>query len=222
MTVFTQLALGLMALSTTGQLTLASIVSSANFVIGSIIIPGNIFLLPDSGTTTTNKVYVGTKETLGISAGGINSVSNGTQTGVMLKDNGTIGIGSFTITCTGTGGNVKVNSQAKYDTCFGKLPLSSTGVIIGLSAEFASTPVALGLDCGIVTTANGGTGTVLLNNVQATTCSTLYVDQAEFSGSLLPPGKIPGDQYLKCGTLTVPTTSFSGKLRVWYYDTSAD
>jgi hypothetical protein len=223
MTVFTYLALALSYLSSTGLSTLGTIVASASWVVGSFIIPGNIFLLPDANTTTTNKVFIGAQEAFQIATGGISFSTNGTQTGVVVKDNGNTAFGSFTINCIGTGGNVKVNNEAKYDTCFGRLPLTSTGVITAVSMEFAATPVAVGIDCGLVTAANNGTGTVLLNNVQATTGSTLFVDQAEFSGSLLPPGKVASSQqYFKCGTLGTPTSTFSAKARLFYYDTTAD
>lgn len=217
-TFFSTLALG------TITTMVATIIGLSAWVPGSQIFQGNRFY--DTTNNPNPSDYLNNVQKLVWTGASLGFPRNGTQSGVNLTVGDTApthtGLGVFQFNCTATGGNVKVSNEAKYDTCFTRLPLSSTGVITAVSMEFASTPVALGLDCGIVTAAVNGTGTVLLNNVQATTGSTLYVDQAEFSGSLLPPGKLPGNQFFKCGTLTVPTSSFSAKGKIWYYDTSAD
>lgn len=220
---FSFLAIATAYLSSTGASTLASIIASAYWVVGSVLIPGNIFLLPDSNTTTTNRIFVGIQETLNITSSGLNFVTNGSQSGVTLKDGGTTAIATKTITCIGSGGNVKVNNGAKYDTCISRLPLSSSGVLTAVSLEWAGAPVAsVGYDCGIVKGTDSGTGTVLLNNMASASGSTSYVTSTSFSGSLVPKGIINGADYFKCGTLTDPGPGLSMKVKLWYYDTTAE
>jgi hypothetical protein len=195
---------------------LGTIVSSANWVAGSMIVAGNIFLLPDSGTTTTNKVYVGTQEALGIAAGGLNFVTNGSQSGAVVKDNGTVAFGTRIVTCTGTGGNVKVSGGAKYDTCIVANPLTTTGAIQSISLMVSASPVAVGIDCGFVKGLNSGTGTAFTNlgNMATGTGLTLTFSTGSLQWN-------PVD-YIKCGTLGTPTTSFAAKLRVQYFDTTSE
>lgn len=64
---FTYIALALAYLSSAGTATLGTIIASAAWVVGSIIVPGNIFLLPDSNTTTSPGIYVGTTKVLSLS-----------------------------------------------------------------------------------------------------------------------------------------------------------
>lgn len=221
MTVLTQLALGLMSLSVTGQTMLGSIVASANWVVGSLIVSGNIFLLPDSNTTTTNKMFVGTQETLGISASGLNFVTNGSQSGAVVKDNDTVAFATRTVTCTATGGNVKVGAGAaagaKYNTCIAANPLSTTGSIQSVSLMISAGPVvAAGFDCGFVKGLVSGTGTSFTNlgNIASGTGLTFTFGTGSLQWNSV--------DYIKCGTLTNPGPGFAAKLRIQYFDTTAE
>lgn len=220
MTVFSYLALALSSLSSTGTATLGTIVASAAWVVGSIIVPGNIFLLPDANTTTTNKVYVGAQETLGIAPSGLNFVTNGSQSGAVVKDNGTVAYATRIVTCTGTGGNVKVGAGAaagaKYDTCIIPPLLSTTGAIQRLDLMVSASPSVVGIDCGFVKGLVSGTGTSFTNlgNMATATGLTLTFSTGSLQWNSL--------DYIKCGTLGTPTTSFAAKLRVQYFDTTAE
>lgn len=57
-TIFATLAVGLQFLSQAGQAFLGTILTSTIFVVGSSILTGHIFIIPDSNTTTTPAVYL--------------------------------------------------------------------------------------------------------------------------------------------------------------------
>ena len=225
-TVYTTLALVAASLSFAGQILYSNITNSSLFVAGSQVISGHLFLLPDSSTTTTNKVYVGLQETLGIAAGGLNFVTNGSESGTVLKDNGTVSFATRIVTCTATGGNVKVGAGAaagaKYDTCLMQNPLSTTGAIQSVSLMVSGSEVAAGIDCGFVKGAVSGTGTSFTNigNVATGTGLTFTFGTGSLQWNAV--------DYIKCGTLTTLGPSgtsglgFSAKLRVQYFDTTAE
>ncbi len=210
MTVFSYLALALSSLSSAGLSTLGSIVASASWVVGSIIVPGNVFLLPDSNTTTTSKVFVGAQETLNITASGLNFVTNGSQSGVTLKDNGTVRYASHTVTCTATGG------LAKYDTCispqFSKFGIGSGVLVAEMSSlEIGNSPISVGIDCGVVKATSTASGSSLVNNYQTATGSIVRFT----TGATVV---VNGADYIKCGSLTNPTSPFTARLKFVFWD----
>lgn len=188
------------------------------WVPGSQILAGNLFF--DTTNNATPAIYVNDDQVLTLTAGGQNFITNGSQSGVVLKDNGTVVFATRIVTCTATGGNVKVGAGAaagaKYDTCLMQNPLSTTGAIKRIDLMISASPVAAGIDCGFVKGAVSGTGTSFTNlgNIATGTGLTLT-----FSTGSLQWNSV---DYIKCGTLTVPTTPFAAKLQVEYFDTTAE
>ena len=213
MSVLTQLALGISALASAGLTTLGTIIASSAWVVGSIIIPGNVFLLPDTNSTTLNHVYVGAQDTLTVANTGLGFVSNGSQSGVVLKDGTRTAVASYSVACTGTGG------LSKYDTCYMPPILSSTGTIkaIYVMVSAAPTTATIGLDCSFVKARNTATGTVItnLNNIQTATGSI----QSFSTGALL---RWNSADAVKCGTIGTPTSSFAARLQVDYFDDTSE
>lgn len=109
------------------------------------------------------------------------------------------------VTCTATGG------LAKYDTCITANPLSSTGVVVRAQLELGNNPAGGTFDCGFVKAANSATGTTLIeNSVSATGANSYYTTgTAHWNGA----------DFIKCGTITPPTSPFTAHLRIWYTDT---
>lgn len=146
----------------------------------------------------------------------IDFVQDGTQTGAVLQVDGVAQFQALTVSCTGTGGNVKVSGGAKYDTCITASPLSTTGAIKEVSLAISASPAAVGFDCGFVKGFVSGTGTSFTNlgNFTSATGSIFRFG----TGSL----RWNSADYIKCGTLTNPTSSFSAKLRVELYDDTSE
>ena len=192
----------------------AAIMALSAWVPGSQILTGNLFF--DTTTNATPKIFVNSQEALNLSASGLDFKTNGSQSGVVLKDNGTVALATRIVDCTGTGGNVKVSGGAKYNTCIVGNPLTTTGAIQSISLMVSASPVAVGVDCGFVKSLSSGTGTAFTNlgNVATATGLTLTFS----TGSL----QWNSADYIKCGTLGTPTTSFAAKLRVQYFDTTAE
>src|SRR5438067_1474320 len=90
-----------------GTVLTGSIIGSSGWLAGSQIIEGNTFY--DTTNNATPKVYIGTSQLVGMTAGGFQFTTNGTQSGVVLKDSTTTAFASYTVACTATGGNVKVS-----------------------------------------------------------------------------------------------------------------
>lgn len=224
--ILTALALVASSLSFAGQILYSQITQNTAFVAGSQVISGNTFYLPDSSTTTANSEYVGIQQTVKHTAAGYDFITNGSQSGVVLKDNGTVTLATRIVTCTATGGNVKVGAGAaagaKYDTCLMPPLLTTTGAITRIDLMVSSSEVAAGIDCGFVKGAVSGTGTSFQNigNVATGTGLTFTFG----SGSL----QWNTADYIKCGTLTTLGPSgtsgkgFAAKLRVQYFDTTAE
>lgn len=201
MTVFSYLALALSSLSSTGMSTLGTIIASAAWVVGSVIIPGNVFLLPDANTTTTSKVYVGAQETLNITASGLGFITNGSQTGVTLKDGTTTVLWSRTLACTATGG------LAKYPTCYVPNPFGSTGALVNVSHECGNVGTNLTMSGGFVTSTTTAVSSAFptMNDFTAGTGSFVAFNVRATSGSVLEwkPGEA-----IKFQTITtLPSTS---------------
>lgn len=192
----------------------AAIMALSAWVPGSQILAGNLFF--DTTNNATPSIYVNSQEVLNLSASGIDFQTNGSQTGVVLKDNGTVAFATHTVTCTATGGNVKVNNMAKYDTCispqFSKFGFGS-GVLLAefSSLEIGNSPTVVGIDCGFVKAAVSGTGTSLVNNFQTSTGGIVRFN----TGTTIV---VNGADYIKCGTLTNPTTPFTAVLKLTFRD----
>lgn len=110
-------------------------------------------------------------------------------------------------TCTATGG------VATYDTCLFDNPLSGSGVLHRIQLEIGNAPVGSGdIDCSIVTAAGSATGTSLpnMNNVVAISGAVAVYS----TGSQV----MQAGDFIKCGTLTNVTSSFTARLRIWYSD----
>lgn len=206
-TFFTNLALG------TITTMVASIMALSSWVAGSQILQGNLFF--DTTNNATPGIYVGTQQALGVTAGGLNSITNGTQSGVVLKDNGTTAIASYTVACSGTGG-----LAGQYDTCRIPALLASTGAITRVTLMVSASPAVVGIDCGFTKAVRTATGTVFgsLNNIQTATGS-IYTFATGSGGSVLRWNSVDA---IKCGTRGTPTTSFAGKLRVDYFDDTSE
>jgi hypothetical protein len=134
----------------------------------------------------------------GIRLGEFNSAGAPSTTTYVARD-------FLNVFVSGTGGNVKSNNYAavagaKYDAVLVANPLAAigggSGVITNIRLEVASNPASASFDCGFVKAANAGTGTEI------------------FPGGLVWNGA----DYIKCGSLTNPTSSFSGRLRIEYSD----
>jgi len=196
----------------------AAIMALSAWVPGSQILAGNLFF--DTTNNATPKIYVNAQEVFNLSASGLDFRTNGSQSGAVIKDNGTVAFATRIVTCTGTGGNVKVGAGAaagaKYDTCIVKNPLTTTGSIQSISLMVSASPVAVGVDCGFVKGLVSGTGTSFTNlgNIATGTGLTFTFG----TGSL----QWNSADYIKCGTLGTPTTSFAAKLRVQYFATTAE
>lgn len=121
-TFFTTLALG------TITTMVASIMALSSWVSGSAILQGHVFW---DNTNVTNSEYVGTQQTVKHTAAGYDFITNGTQTGFVVKADGTTTLQRFPVTCTATGG------LTKYPTCITASPYTTTGSLEGLA-----------LDCG--------------------------------------------------------------------------
>ncbi len=211
-TFFTNLALG------TITNMVASILALAAWVPGSGILQGNLFF--DTTNNATPGIYVNANQVLALKAGGLNFATNGTQSGVTLFDNNVVGLGTYSVTCTGTGGNVKVGGGAKYDTCIIPPLLTTTGAIKRIDLMVSASPTgAIGIDCGFVKGRVAGTGTSFtgISNFQTSSGSiaTVY-------GSGAVGARWNSADFIKCGTLTNPTTGFAAKLRVEYFDDTSE
>lgn len=128
--------------------------------------------------------------------------TDGTSTGAVIQVAGLTRLQTFGVTCTNTGGNVKVSGGAKYDTCISRSPLSTTGTLVDVSLECGNSPKPYNYDLGFVKGLVSGTGVGITNlNNRATASGSLHTHS---TGAYLWN---PAD-YLKLGTLTsVPTTS---------------
>lgn len=144
--------------------------------------------------------------------GPINVTPNGTSTGAVVQVNGVTEIQAYTVPCTATGGNVKVNNGAKYDTCIMPPILTTTGAIKEVSLHTPTSPNALPMDCGFVKGRVSGTGSAFQNLGNFSTASGSIYRFA--TGSL----RWNSADYIKCGTLTTPNSAFTGYLRVEFYD----
>lgn len=113
----------------------------------------------------------------------------------------------FTTTCTATGG------LAAYDTCLLQTPFNSsassyglttgTGVVRYLQLDVIANPAGGKIDCTVnnaTRTATGGT--LRFTDVSGTGTVNTYTTAFTMT---------PND-YIKCGSLTNPTSSFSAKL----------
>lgn len=217
-TFFTTLALGTITSA------VASIMALSSWVTGSVILQGNTFF--DTTNNRNPSEYINTVQKVVWTGASLGYPTNGTQTGINLTVGNTTpthtSLGAFQVDCTATGGNVKVSNGAKYDTCITRLPRTNSGVLTAVSLEFAGTPVgSVGYDCGFVKGLVSGTGTVIINNAVSASGSTTYVEARAFSGGLAPSGLWNSADYFKCGTLTNPG-ALSAKMKIWYYDTSAE
>lgn len=155
MTTFTKIALGLAVLSAAGLVAVNNIISSTNFVPGSQIISGNLFFIPDSNTTNENSFYVKDSKVIGLTASGVNFVTNGSQTGIVLKVDGLRRYYQAYADCTATGG------LTTYSTCFLPSPLSTSGSLFSISVECGNVSVQLSADVSFKLTATSASGTVL-------------------------------------------------------------
>ena len=172
--ILTTLALGIAALSVTGQALFASIVSSSAFVAGSQIITGHQYWLPDANTTTANSEYVGTQQTVKHTAGGYDFITNGTQSGIVLKADGLTRYKSYYTTCTATGG------LSKYSTCYAPSPFSTTGSLFDVSLECGNVPKALAGDVSFKKSRLSASGAPL-TNLDAITAGTGSLEMSQFA-----------------------------------------
>jgi len=201
-TVLTNLALGVVSTL------MAQMMAISGLPVGSLIIPGHLMF---DNTNNTNIEYVGLQQVVKHTATGPDYITNGTQSGVMIKDNGNIVFGSYTKNCTGTGG-----STGLYDTCFIKPLLSSSGSITRITLMVSASPKVVSIDCGFTKAARTATGTVFqnFNNFSTSTGSIVVFG----TGSI----RWNGADNIKCGTLTDPTASFAAKLKVDYFDETSE
>jgi len=152
----------------------------------------------------------------------INFTPTGTSSGVVIQVNGITEVQAFTVSCTATGGNVKVSGGAKYDTCIMPALLSTTGAIKEISFAGIGSESVVGLDCGFVKGRNSGTGTSFTNLSNVVTGTGVIARFA--TGSIRWN---PAD-FIKCGTLGTlgpagtAGKGFSGKLRVELYDDQSE
>lgn len=131
---------------------------------------------------------------------------------VVNPDTTVVGDGRVEVKCTGTGGNVKVSGGAKYDTCIIAPQLTDTGSIQTVELEIIAAPANVNIDCGFVKGTEAGTGTAFTNfNNKASGTGARIV----FSTGSLRWNSV---DYVKCGTLTNPTSAFDAVLRVDYRD----
>lgn len=191
-----------------GTVLTGSIIGLSDYLPGSQILEGNLFF--DTTNNSTPAIYVGTSEVLAPTSGGLGFTTNGTQSGVVLKDGTITAIASRTVACVGTGGVVN------YDVCRMPNPLGNTGSVVRVALMVAASPKVVGLDCGFSKAVQTQTGTVFtnLNNVQSSTGSIFVFG----TGSV----RWNGADAIKCGTIGVPTTSFSAKLKVDYFDDTSE
>lgn len=149
----------------------------------------------------------------------VNFTQSGTYSGAVIQVNGITEIQAYTVACTATGGNVKVNGGAKYDTCIMPPILSTTGAIKEISVAVSGSETAVGIDCGFVKGRVSGTGTAFTNLGNVNTGTGIVF---RFStGSL----RWNSADFIKCGTLSTLGGSgkgFSGKLRVELYDDQSE
>ncbi len=181
---------------------------------GSLGLGGDIFF--DTTNNATPAIYVNAQEVMSPSASGLGFTTNGTQTGVVLKDATTTAFATKYFDCTGTGGNVKVSGGVKYDMCIVPPQLTTTGSIMRISLMISASPSVVGIDCGFVKGRVSGTGTSFVN----------LNDKASSTGAIITYGTgamrwNPAD-YIKCGTLGTPTSSFAAKLKVDYFDDTSE
>lgn len=152
----------------------------------------------------------------------VNFTPDGTSSGAVIQVNGVTEIQAYTVSCTATGGNVKVSGGAKYDTCIMPAILSTTGAIKEISVAVSGSEVAAGIDCGFVKGRVSGTGTAFTNLGNVNTGTGIIFRFG--TGSLRWN---PAD-FIKCGTLTTlgpagtSGKGFSGKLRVELYDDQSE
>lgn len=112
--------------------------------------------------------------------------------------------------CTGTGG------QSVYDTCIIPPLLSSSGTIKRIDLMVTSNPAGASLDCGFVKGTNTATGTLFTNfdSVASATGSRVTFSTGSLSWN--------SADYIKCATLTDPTSSFDADIRVEYFDDTSE
>jgi len=148
---------------------------------------------------------------------------NGTQSGAVIQVEGVTEIQAYTIPCTATGGNVKVGAGAaagaKYDTCIIPPLLSSTGAIKEISLHVVNSPFVVGVDCSYVKDRVSGTGSAFIGTSNITT-ATGGIFRVFGSGAVT--SRWNSADFIKCGTLADPTSSFSAKLRVEFYDDQSE
>lgn len=190
----------------------AAIIALSTWIPGSQILQGNLFF--DTTNNTTPKVFVDTNQTLTLTAGGLGFTTNGTQSGVVIKDSTTTTIASYTVDCTATGGSLA--NVARYDTCYMPPLLTTTGAIKAIYLMTSAVPKAVGFDCSFVKGRKQGTGTVIqnTNNWAASTGAILTFS----TGSL----RWNSADSIACKTLNTPTSSFAGKLKVEYFDDTSE
>ena len=191
-----------------GQAISAAVLALASVLPGSAVL-GNIFF--DTAIQATPAIYVGAQQTLNPQAGGLSFPTNGTQSGIVLSDNSITAYNSYTVNCTGTGGNVKVSGGAKYDTCI--VPLNrftGSGVLTKVELMVSASPAVVGIDCGIVGGLVSGSGAASFTGISnAQTATGAYFVFGSGGGI-----RARANDYVKCGTLGTPTTSFAAKIRV--------
>ncbi len=187
----------------------SAILAMSGVPVGSLITGGNLYF--DTTNNASPAIYVGTKQVMGVSAGGLNFTTNGTASGVVLKDNGIVAFASRTVNCVGTGGLTGV-----YDTCLIPPLLTTTGSITRLSLMVSASPVSVGIDCGFTKAVHTSTGTVFTN----------FNNVSTGSGSIANFGtgaiRWNSADFIKCGTLGTPTAAFSAKFKVDYFDDTSE
>jgi hypothetical protein len=153
----------------------------------------------------------------------VNFVPDGTTSGAVIQVNGVTEIQVHTVSCTATGGNVKVGAGAaagaKYDTCIMPPILTTTGAIKEVSVAVVGSETAVGIDCGFVKGRVSGTGAAFTNLGNVNTGTGLIFRFG--TGSL----RWNSADYIKCGTLSTLGGSgkgFSAKLRVQFYDDQSE
>jgi hypothetical protein len=175
------------------------------------------------GVRVAKAVYIGTTSLLALLYvtgilrvnGRVDFAQTGTATGVVLSLNDVTQLQILTIPCTNTGGAVQIsNGGAKYDTCIGASPLTTTGAITAITLACGSVPRPFAYDVSFVKTRQTGTG-VALKNLSNLSTGTGVSAHFGTGYTLWNPADL-----LKLGTLTsVPTTSGNNcQLRVVLHD----
>lgn len=80
--------------------------------------------------------------------GHVNYTQTGSETGAILQVNGVSRFQRFTVPCTATGGTNGVGGY--YATCLARSPLTTTGVLLGVSVECGNVPQPYAFSGGFV------------------------------------------------------------------------